>query len=409
MDQNAGRPGRQYQWSIGLQREIHRNLVVEASYVANRGVYWQAPALLNLNAITPDRLKAFGINPNDPNDLRLLTLRMNDPAVIARGFKVPYAGFPVTQLLGQALRPYPQFAGIPSAFNPNPVAIPVYWDPLGKSWYDSLQVKATQRFSHGLAFFANFAWAKALSLGSEIGEPNPGSTGNAVFNDVFNRNQNKYISLYDQPFQFNFSATYTTPGIGGHKWLSWLVKDWTYAVALQYASGFPLQVPNAQSNLNNYLFQGPSFANRVPGQPLFTVDVNCHCYDPNKTFILNPNAWVDPPAGQFGTSAAYYSDYRTQRRPRENMNLGRDFHVKERMVFSLRIEFTNVFNRGFWGDPTGTALTNAKLPQQYFTTGAATGNTSAGFGRLITTAPTQFGSAANLLPRQGVLVGRFTF
>src|SRR5207253_9620370 len=33
IDPNAGRPGRQYQWSIGLQREIVPNLAVEASYV----------------------------------------------------------------------------------------------------------------------------------------------------------------------------------------------------------------------------------------------------------------------------------------------------------------------------------------------------------------------------------------
>ena len=33
----------------------------------------------------------------------------------------------------------------------------------------------------------------------------------------------------------------------------------------------------------------------------------------------------------------------------------------------------------------------------------------AGFGKVITTDPTRFGSAANLLPRQEFLVGRFTF
>ena len=49
-------------------------------------------------------------------------------------------------------------------------------------------------------------------------------------------------------------------------------------------AALPLQVPIANSNLNSYLFQGTSFANRVPGQPLYTVDLNCHCYDPNKTF-----------------------------------------------------------------------------------------------------------------------------
>jgi len=391
MDPNAGRPARQYQWSIGLQREIMRDMVVEASYVGNRGVWWQAPALLNLDANTPDRLKAQGIDINSAADRTLLASRMDNAAVIARGFKVPYAGFPTSQLLAQALRPFPQFT-----------SIPVYWNPMGKSWYDSLQVKATKRLSHGLSVLSTFSWQKSMSLGTEIGEPNPGTTGGAVFNDIFNRNTNKYISIYDQPLVFNVSLTYITPKLNTNKILSWVARDWTYGAYLQYASGRPLQVPAANSNLNNYLFQGASFANRVAGQPLFTQDLNCHCYDPNTTFLLNPKAWADPAPGQFGSSAAYYSDYRSQRRPSENMNLGRTFRVKERMTFNLRLEVTNVFNRSFWGDPSNT---NANLAQ----TRLPNGNTSAGFGRVLTTSPTSFGSAANLLPRQGVIVGRFTF
>ena len=407
MDQNSGRPARQYQWSIGLQREISRDLVVEASYVGNRGVWWQAPGLLNLDAITPALLQHYGLSATSTADEALLTSKLNSATAAQRGFaNPPYPGFPTTLTVAQALRPFPQFAGVASAFNPNPVAIPVYWDPLGKSWYDSLQIKATKRVSHGVAFLGTFVWSKAETLGSEIGEPNPGSTGGAVFNDVFNRNTNKYISIYDQPYVFQLSATYTTPKINGNKILSWAAKDWTYAAALQYASGFPIQVPLANSNLNNYLFQGQSFANRVPGQPLYTVDLNCHCYDPNKTFALNPKAWADPAPGQFGSSAAYYNDYRTQRRPHENMNLGRTFNIREGMEFNLRMEFTNVFNRAYWGDPTST---NAVLPQVVFTTGATRGNTSSGFGRMLTTGATQFGNAANILPRQGVLVGRLTF
>jgi len=395
MDRNAGRPPRQYQWSIGFQREIARDLVVEASYVANRGVWWQAPALLNLNAITPARLQSFGLNINNSTDLALLTDQMSNPAVIAHSFKAPYPGFPSTQLLAQALRPFPQFNG----------TIPVYWDPLGKSWYDSLQAKATKRLSHGLFFLATFAWAKSLDLGSEIGEPNPGTTGGAVVNDVFNRNQNKYLSIYDRPFDFVVSVDYTTPRISGNRMLSWIARDWTYGAALEYASGTPLQAPFAQSNLNNYLFQGQSFANRVPGVPLYTVDLNCHCYDPNKTFVLNPAAWQDPAPGQWGASPAYFSDYRAQRRPRENMNFGRTWRIKERYSFNLRMEFTNIFNRSFWGDPSGTALTNAKLQQVYL----PNGNTSTGFGRVNTTTPSAFNSAYNLQPRQGVLVARFKF
>jgi hypothetical protein len=66
------------------------------------------------------------------------------------------------------------------------------------------------------------------------------------------------------------------------------------------------------------------------------------------------------------------------------------------------MELTNVFNRGFWSDP---AASNANSTQ----TRLANVNTSSGFGQINTTTPTAFGSVANLLPRQGVVVGRFTF
>ena len=62
LDPNAGRPARLLQWSIGLQREINRNLVVEASYVGNRGVWWSAPGLAPLNSLSADTLKRYGFN-----------------------------------------------------------------------------------------------------------------------------------------------------------------------------------------------------------------------------------------------------------------------------------------------------------------------------------------------------------
>jgi hypothetical protein len=397
MDPNAGRPARQYQWSIGFQRELTPNTVVDLTYVGNRGVWWQSPAMLNLNANTPERLKSFGLDVNDANDRTLLNSFISAPAVVARGFKAPYVGFPTTQTLAQALRPFPQFT-----------TIPVYWNPMGKTWYDSMQLKLTQRLSRGLSANANFSWSKALTIGTEIGEPNPGTTGNAVVNNVFNRNQNKYISRYDQPYFFNAALNYITPKWGVNKIVSLVTGNWNIGAFVQYASGFPLQVPNAQTSLNNILFQGASFANRVPGQPLFTQDINCHCFDPNKTLILNPNAWVNPPAGQFGTSPAYYSDYRSQRRPMENMNIGRTFRIGgegSKKTVNLRMEFTNIFNRAYWSDPSGASLTNATL--QPATNNF--GNYTTGFGFMTTTGVTAFGTTANLLPRQGVLVGRFSF
>jgi hypothetical protein len=352
MDPNAGRPARQYQWSIGFQREITANLAVGIAYVGNRGIWWQAPGLLNFNANTPERLKSFGLDVTNPADQALLRSTFAQAAVSSR-FKLPYPGFPLNQTLAQGLRPFPQFTNIP-----------VYWNPMGRTWYDALQLKVTQRFARGLTASGNFSWSKALTIGTEIGEPNPGTTGNAVVNNVFDRKSNKYISRYDQPFFFNLSLNYQTPKIGGNRILSTVLSNWTYGAFVQYASGFPLVAPSAQTSLNTLLFQGASFANRVPGEPLFTVDLNCHCYDPNKTFVLNPKAWQDPPAGEFGASAAYYSDYRSQRRPMENMNFGRTFRIgggDSRMTLSVRMEFTNIFNRAYWADPTGESLTNFNL------------------------------------------------
>jgi hypothetical protein len=137
VDQNAGRPARQIQWSVGLQREIAKNLVVEASYVANRGVWWTAPGLIDVNAITPARLAMFNLNPNLAADQTLLAARLDSSTAAARGFNnLPYAGFPTGASVAQSLRPFPQFDKITSL-----------WSPLGKTWYDSLQAKATKRTS----------------------------------------------------------------------------------------------------------------------------------------------------------------------------------------------------------------------------------------------------------------------
>jgi hypothetical protein len=402
LDPNAGRPARQYQWSAGIQREIYKDLVLDVSYIGNRGIWWYAPSLTNINAINPATLAADGLNLNSAADLALLSGPLS--AAASRGFKAPYATFPLTQSLAQSLRPFPQFGTILD-----------YWAPLGDTWYDALQVKVTKRLSHGVTFVSTFAKQKTLTMGTER-DANPGTSGNALTNNVFNPQNNKYLSEYDQPLVFNISLTYITPKIsvgsgafGGAA--SWLIRDWTYGMFLQYASGLPIQSPFANNNLNNILFDaipgGPgatsgTFANRVPGQPLYTVSsLNCGCYNPSTTFTLNPAAWTDPAAGQFGTSAAYYNDYRTQRRPTENMNLGRTFKIKERYALNVRAEFSNIFNRLYWNNPTAT---NAAAAQ----TRASNGNALSGFGYMNTSTFTQ-SSGSNILPRQGTLVARFTF
>jgi hypothetical protein len=383
-DQNAGRPARQLQWSIGVQREIMRNLVVEGTYVGNRGVWWNSGGLICPNCTTPQLLSHYGLDLNNAADRTLLASPISAANAAARGFFAPYAGFPSTATVAQSLRPYPQYGNLSNW----------HWVPTGDTWYESLQLKATKRLTHGLEFSSAFTWAKQLTSGVE---DDFGRGGGVIVNDVFNRRNQKALSSYDQPFQFVISGSYITPKWSAHnagmKVVSWLARDWQVGTLLRYGSGLPIASPSSTNSLATYLFQGTLF-NRVPGVPLFTQDLNCHCFDPSKTFVLNPAAWSNPAPGQWGTAAAYYTDYRYQRRPVENLSLGRSFRIRERASLQIRAEFTNVFNRTQATNPTATNPTATQT--------TSNGLTTAGFGYINT-------AAVFSAPRQGQLVARFSF
>ena len=139
-------------------------------------------------------------------------------------------------------------------------------------------------------------------------------------------------------------------------------------------------------------------------------DPNCHCIDPTKDLVLNPNAWVDAPPGQFGTSAPYLNDYRWQRQPSESMSLGRAFFVnRERnLKFEVRAEFYNVFNRLFLTSPeplklSGTAGILAGANPAMSTTRDGDGRLTAGYGFV------NWVNGAGSQPRTGQVVARVVF
>jgi hypothetical protein len=389
VDPNGGRPPRINMWSVGLQREITKDLLVEAAYVGNRGVWEQADNLIDLNGNTPARLAQLGLNVNDPADRSLLTSKFSSGLPQARGFNIPYPGFPLGQTLAQALRPFPQFS-----------TIPIYWSPVGDNWYDSLQLKATKRYSHGLALTGAFTWQKELVSGSETETGAlvaPPSGGINAVNNVIEHRVQKYISGYSQPLVFVTSFSYQLPALGFNKWMKAAIRDWNVGGILRYSSGLPIEAPTSNNALNSLLVlntgssSAATFANRVLGQPLFLNNLNCHCFNPSTTFTLNPNAWVDPPAGQFG-GPPYYGDYRYQRRPDESLSAGRIFKIKERYTFQLRAEFFNPFNRTYLNNPDSSNAAATQVTKN--------GQIVSGFGRINT-------GSTSIAPRNGQIVARF--
>jgi len=187
---------------------------------------------------------------------------------------------------------------------------------------------------------------------------------------------------------------YETPRFGSNKIVKNMLGGWTLSGILRYTSGMPIQTPGAQNNLNLHMLQSTTM-NRVPGEPLFVKDLNCHCIDPNKELVLNPKAWSDPAQGDWGTSAAYYDDFRYQRRPDEQLSIGRSFRINNQQRFEVRAEFFNAFNRTQLNNP------DAANPLQTQVTNAQ-GVPTSGFGRINT------GSVYGP-PRSGQIVMRYTW
>jgi hypothetical protein len=382
-DRNGGRPGRVNQWSISLQRELRKDLVLELAYVGNRGAWLEANDLINVNAIDPARLTALGLDLTNPADRQLLTSRIDSPLAASRGFTRPYADFPGSATVAQSLRPFPQFND----------RLGVRWAPVGNSWYDALQAKVTKRYSRGLDLTAAFTWQKELVRGAG---GNPGLGGPFV-NNVFNREAQKSLASTSTPLIFVTGFSYTTPRLQTNRVVEHIVGNWTIGGLLRYASGALIHTPFSNNNIFPLHFQS-TLQNRVPGVPLFLKDPNGGDIDPRTDLVLNPAAWVDAPPGQFSNSSGYFNDFRWQRQVSENMSLGRRFAIKERMSLELRAEFFNIFNRLYLPtpvpfNPTATVTRNSA------------GELTGGFGFVNHNGNTVDGSR----PRTGQLVARFQF
>jgi hypothetical protein len=424
VDPNAGRPDRTYQWNVSLQREITRNFVIEAAYVGNRNIWATTGGFQDFNAVSVATLQRFGFTVDGSaqgiSDEKLLNAKLNQlsPAqqstLAQRGISLPYSSFPASgpfvQTVFQALKSFPQFSG---AISPSA--------PQGKSWYDSLQLSLTKRFSHGFSANGAYTFSKNLAW---TGAPD-------IFNpDVYTKSMGKDLVGANPPQILRISFEYQTPRykgtmpVLGNRVVSYVLGDWALSSALYYQTAAYLGRPQSGSANAISLWLGRGTGNTAqlkrnadgslmnPWSVDWTdlsgvhhtdpLDINCHCFDPNKTVVINPAAWDTIPDATWTADTSTYAFFRGQRKPAESMNFARNFRFKERYTFQVRIEFQNVFNRiqlpspSLAFNPSNVTGTYQKAPN---------GNYIAGFGT--------FGNLANGgqlgTQRSGQLIGRFSF
>ncbi len=127
-------------WSFGFEQVLPGQFLAEASYVASRGS--RLGINRQLNNTPAQYLSRLGVRDQKTIDF----LSASSPNPFFGVYSI--AGQNISR--GSLLRPFPQFSGV--TFN----------DPVGYSWYHSLQTRLEKRFSRGYTFQLSYTWSKTM-------------------------------------------------------------------------------------------------------------------------------------------------------------------------------------------------------------------------------------------------------
>jgi len=315
-------------WSVTFQRQFGTSMFVEASYIGNKGTRLpHNPQFLGL-----------GYNMNDPSVLKLgsavLQSDINSAAAKAAGITPPYAGFAGS--VAQALRPYPQYQAIE-------------WRdiPIGKSRYDSFQIKLDKRFSNGMQFRTFYVWAQLYNNRADSGQRGGGGVQNPI-----NTQQGEWSIAGDNvPHSFVFTGTYELPfGKNTSSGLMRaLLKGWTVNGILRYDAGRPLAV-SMNNDLAGLLFNTTKRPNRVGGANGLATIPDGH-FDPNRDRYFDKAGWTDPGPLQFGNALSRDSSVPGFMNVVEDVSIFKVTTFKERYSVRFEAQGGNVTNRVVFCDP----------------------------------------------------------
>lgn len=357
MGDNYGKAPRVYTWSFNIQQEIGKFLL-DIAYAGNRS--HGLNSTIRANQVPVSRL---GLGS-------LLQQNINDPAVVAAGFTKPFPGFNGT--LAQSLRPFPQYLDVADLNS-----------GIGRSWYDSLQMKIERRFGD-FQLMGAYTYSKTLGLAHfrQIFSQGATSGYDVSAQDNYNYNEMKSYMPFDQPHVASILTTYALPLGKGKKWantdnflVNLLVGDWALSATQQYRSGNLILV-QAQNTLGNgVLFTNFKKANREVGVPISTgfergnLDPN----DPSARYF-NAGAFSAPGQYALGNAAQYYGDFRNPPVFEENASIQKKIKIpvsgERTLDLVYRADAFNIFNRTNFGSIVGavgnTNFGRATLPQAGF-------------------------------------------
>jgi Carboxypeptidase regulatory-like domain len=331
-------------WSVTYQRQLTDNMMVDVSYIGNRGTrlnhHWQT---LGVDA-----------NMNDPSVLGLgtavLQSNINSPLARAANIPIPYPGF--NGNVAQALRKYPQYQNI-------------IWRgvPTGESQYHSAVFVLERRFSDGFQARFGYTYSRLENNGAESGQGDNGING-GVQNPA---NPLEWqLSGDDTPHVFLTGFTWEIPGPQSGL-ANTLLGNWNFSGVLRYESGRPLNI-TMTNDLGGLLFNGQKRPNRVSGTDGVADNGD---FDPFTDNYFNRAAWTDPGPLQFGNAPKRDGSVRGFPNYSEDINIFKVFRLRDPMRLRFEYSIGNLFNRVVYCDPNqnwsstafGTVNTQCNTPR----------------------------------------------
>jgi hypothetical protein len=212
-------PANAQRWQLSFQRELPHGIVVEATYVGNRGTHIEINRNLN---VTPQQY--LSKSPvRDQTTINYLTALVKNPfygVALPAGATSTFTASTIAR--ERLLRPFPQFDTVNTTS----------YD--GYSWYHGMQLKAEKRFSHGYSIVANYHWSKFMQATELLNQDDP--------------RPYETISDYDAPHRLTFSAIWELPfnrlTSSGNQVASRILKGWQLSPIYQFQSGAPIGFGN---------------------------------------------------------------------------------------------------------------------------------------------------------------------
>jgi len=323
-DQPTRRIPRVHQWSLGIQRELPKSILLDISYVGTYAAQLRAP--FQFNTLTADAIAEGAANhafldQNVPNPFFGVL-----PAATALGSS---RTVPVWRLMV----PFPEFNG--SVFSNT--------EPDGFSTYEALKVKAEKRISNsgaairGLSFITSFTWSKSMRADNYVNQTN--GNGNAIQDPQGHLNY--VIADYDRPWDLAISGVWGLPfGQGGligkdaRGLIGHLINNWNLDWIVTAAGGTPVGLPPWVFNCPNHPSIVPTHSSGA--ELIYNENMSCYSAQPEWTPRANP------------TRVPYI---RNPWEPQASVALQKQWAFKEQRYIQFRAEAFNVTNTPIFGGP----------------------------------------------------------